>query len=305
MPHGRDDLSAELSARVCNGCLRLGPEARCEVARFVREQWRGDGGFCGRARAGSDLYYTVFGLECARALKLPLAWNDVAAYLDRQTTAVATLDLVHLSCLIRAWSIVASVDPVAADRAAAQCPRLEAFRGADGGYASRAAGGTTHGEIYALFLAGLAYGAAKLALPAPKRAGRTVLKLATPDGAFANHPAVPNGTTTVTAAAVVMFAAAGVKVPARTRDWLLARQDASGGFRAGSQAPVPDLLSTATALLALTALGIRLPADCATRCAAFVESLWDESGGFCGSPPDPVPDLEYTYYALMSLGCLR
>ena len=142
-------------------------------------------------------------------------------------------------------------------------------------------------------------------MPAPRRAGRTVLKLATPDGAFANHPAVASGTTTVTAAAVAMFVAAGVKVPVGTRDWLLARQSPSGGFLAGPQAPVPDLLSTATALLALNWLGIRLPADAATRCATFVESLWDESGGFCGSPPDPVPDLEYTYYALLSLGCLR
>jgi hypothetical protein len=84
--------------------------------------------------------------------------------------------------------------------------------------------------------------------------------------------------------------------------WLLARCR-HGGFFANPDAPVPDLLSTATALHALRSL--HAPLDAIREdCLDFVDSLWTSQGAFYGTWVDDTPDCEYTYYGLLALGHL-
>jgi len=84
---------------------------------------------------------------------------------------------------------------------------------------------------------------------------------------------------------------------------LLDRACPRGGFAANAQLMVPDLLSTATALFALTQAGANL--DSIRRpCLEYVESLWRDSGGFAGHGSDEFEDVEYTFYGLLSIGCL-
>ncbi len=69
------------------------------------------------------------------------------------------------------------------------------------------------------------------------------------------------------------------------------------------RAPMPDLLSTATALHALA--GLQVPFDSVREaCLDFVDSLWTNSGAFYGHWHDEFLDVEYTYYALLALGHL-
>jgi prenyltransferase beta subunit len=84
---------------------------------------------------------------------------------------------------------------------------------------------------------------------------------------------------------------------------LLARACSSGGFAPSKQINVPDLLSTATALFALTQRGVNLD-DIHKPCFQYVESLWRDSGGFAGHTADEFEDVEYTFYALLTIGCL-
>ncbi|WP_372846510.1 prenyltransferase/squalene oxidase repeat-containing protein [Pontiella sp.] len=84
---------------------------------------------------------------------------------------------------------------------------------------------------------------------------------------------------------------------------LLARVCSAGGFAPSKQINVPDLLSTATALFALTQRGVDLD-DIHKPCFQYVESLWRDSGGFAGHVADEFEDVEYTFYALLSIGCL-
>ncbi|VGO17514.1 hypothetical protein PDESU_06111 [Pontiella desulfatans] len=84
---------------------------------------------------------------------------------------------------------------------------------------------------------------------------------------------------------------------------LLARAHASGGFTPSKQIHVPDLLSTATALFALTQRGINLD-EIHKPCFLYAESLWRDSGGFAGHRADEFEDVEYTFYALLAIGCL-
>ena len=67
-------------------------------------------------------------------------------------------------------------------------------------------------------------------------------------------------------------------------------------------APMPDLLSTATALHALAGMHVDLE-PIQEPCLDFLDSLWS-GRGFCGSWADDAVDCEYTYYGLLALGHL-
>ena len=127
--------------------------------------------------------------------------------------------------------------------------------------------------------------------------------LRTGDGACANEPRMRAGSTLATAGAAILLARQGKPVPDRIIEWLLARADTNGGFLASPAAPMPDMLSTATALYALQQTGVGLD-SIRVPCLRFIEGLQTESGGFCGHWLDDAPDCEYTFYALLALGCL-
>ena len=94
----------------------------------------------------------------------------------------------------------------------------------------------------------------------------------------------------------------GADVPRKAVDWLLARAGPKGGFLPAPDSPVPDLLSTATALHALAAAHASIGA-LKEPMLDFVDTLWTGKG-FCGSWADDVVDSEYTFYALLALGHL-
>ena len=86
-------------------------------------------------------------------------------------------------------------------------------------------------------------------------------------------------------------------------DWLLTQCLPEGGFRATPRAPLPDLLSTATAIHALA--GLERPLEPIREpCLDFVDSLWTNRGAFHGHWADDHLDCEYTYYGLLALGHL-
>ena len=280
---------------------RLAPrqlgESRDLVAAFLRARSNPDGGFQDRAGA-SDLYYTVFGLDALIALQETLPTDRTAAFLAAHAT-VPDLDFVHASCLARGWAALrclpdnAVVDDVIG--------RLEACRTADGGYATQP--GAAHGSAYAAFLALGAYQDLGRELPRPEGVLQSLAALRAADGSYANHPGLPSGMTPSTAAAVMVLRHLGGPQDRDAGMWLLDRCHAGGGFFASPAAPLPDLLSTATALHALSSL--HLPLGGLTEpCLDFVDSLWTNRGGFFGTWADDDADCEYTYYALLALGHL-
>ena len=112
------------------------------------------------------------------------------------------------------------------------------------------------------------------------------------------------GATNATAGAVTLIRHLGFPVNQNVGAWLLAQAHPQGGFLAVPGAPMPDLLSTATALHALAAMDFRLPSEIHERCLDFLESLWDARGGFHGNWSDDFLDPEYTFYGLLALGHL-
>jgi hypothetical protein len=271
------------------------PEGLPLIESYVRGRLNPDGGFRGRSPE-SDLYYTVFGLDCLAALNSPLPVDCVRRYLDA-TGEGADLDFVHLASGARCWSALS--DRPAAGRGRALLRRLDEYRAADGGYHhldSHAARGTVYGG----FIAFQAYGEAGDEIPEPGRLLEGIRSLRTVDGGYANAAGIAMGSASATSAAILLQRWIAGETDESAVRALQACECRSGGYLAFAGAPGPDLLSTATALYALRESG-RPPAS-TTRHGEFVESLWTDSGGFCGHPADPVTDCEYTFYAMLALG---
>lgn len=280
---------------------RLAPtqlgESSSLVAAFFHNRWNPSGGFQNRT-GESDLYYTVFGIEGLIALQTDLPSGPLRTYLERFGDGEG-LDFVHLACLARCWAgVQRSLEDVPA---AAILQRIERFRSADGGYAQTT--GAVQGSVYACFLALGAYQDMQAPLPEAGRILECLSALRARDGGYSNLPNQPFGLTTTTAAAVMLLRHLEVTPEPQLGMWLLDRCHGEGGFFAMPAAPVPDLLSTATALHALAALQIPL-IGIQEPCLDFLDTLWSKQGGFYGNWADDTLDCEYTYYALLALGHL-
>ena len=279
---------------------RLSPKSLGDAAdltaQFFSSRINPDGGFQDREGA-SDLYYTVFGLEGFRALQRELPIAAVRTYLQSIGSGEA-LDFVHTACLARCW---ANIELATQAPAAGILAGLESHRTPDGGYNPRP--GSSHGTAYGCFLALGAYQDLGLSPPNPTGIVACVGSLRSADGGYANRPGAPIGLTPSTAAAVAVWRSLSHASPEGAAEWLLARCLPEGGFFATPLAPLPDLLSTATALHALTSAGVPL-APIREPCLDFVDSLWSNQGGFYGHWSDDTQDCEYTYYGLLALGHL-
>ena len=282
---------------------RVAPTVLGEAAELVQEFLRGqqnaDGGF--KDRAGkSDLYYTVFGLDALAVFQEEPDLDAVENFLGTFAHGDG-LDLVHLSCLTRCWGSLGK-DRMPKGLRAKLLTRLESFRKPCGGWDNNLK--REHGTAYGSFLALGAYQDMGKLPPKPLRILQSLKKLETPDHAWNNHPNLPIGSTNPTAGAVVLLNNLHLPINANVGQWLRARLHPQGGFVAIPDAPMPDLLSTATTLHALAALDVRLTEEETDRCLDFVDTLWNAAGGFHGHWSDDYLDCEYTFYGLLALGHL-
>lgn len=269
------------------------------VRDFYRRQWTVAGG--GRDRSDRpDLYYTVFTLNGCEALGVPVPVVQLETWL-RTFGEGDELDLVHLTSLARCWASLGK-QRMPKGLPKAVLARLETFRKPDGGYDTSPT--KPNGTAYGSFLALGAYQDLGKFPPRPLSIVQSLKRLETPDQAWNNAPGLPIGSTNPTAGAVTLLRHLHLPLNPAVGDWLLARLHPQGGFTAVPGAPMPDLLSTATALHALASLDRRLTAQQRERCLDYVDTLWSAEGGFHGHWADDHLDAEYTFYGLLALGHL-
>ena len=312
---------------------RVAPKVLGESAGLVRDfllrQITLEGG--GADRAGRpDLYYTIFVLAGLEALQAEIPKASVEPFVSGFGDG-ENLDFVHLGALARCRAAIggtgapphvqtaqhhntgaASAPPSdasgkrAAERtfhlADSLLARLEKFRTADGGYDVKP--GAAHGNAYGCFVALGAYQDLAREIPEALRMVQCLKFLETPDGAWGNVRGMRQGTVPATAAAITLLHQLGMPISAAAGDWLLAQIHSDGGWLAVPGAPLPDLLSTATALHALACLDRPLPDAQREKCLDFVDTLWSAEGGFHGHWADDALDAEYTFYGLLALGHL-
>jgi hypothetical protein len=250
-------------------------------------------------RAGKpDLYYTIFALAGAQTLDVPIPTERTRAWLETFAHG-DSLDFVHLGALARCWAVIGGAAP---ERITTLLARLENFRQPDGGYNSNPSAG--FGTAYDGFVALGAYQDLGATPPEILNLLRSLKRLETNDHAWTNLPGQKIGSLNPTAAAVTLITHLGFPVNSAVGDWLLAQAHPQGGFVAVPGAPIPDLLSTATALHALSCLQRRVPSKIHERTLDLIDTLWSADGGFHGHWADDHLDAEYTFYGLLALGHL-
>ena len=268
---------------------RLAPNALGDsadrVAEFVASHQTDCGAWANRA-GDPDLYYTVFGIESTIALRRELPTDRIATYLETFGDGDG-LDLIHLCCLARCWA------GIGMDRYA-HAPRL-----------AQRIGQFPRTSVYDTFMQLAAY--EDLGVESREVDGVAALldELATGDGGYANDADITIANTPTTAAAVTIAHALGLPFEPKSADWLLGSCHAEGGFFAMPMAPMPDLLSTAVALHALSCMKRDID-PVRERCLDFVDTLWSSRGGFYGNwaEEEDALDVEYTWYGLLTLGHL-
>lgn len=282
---------------------RIAPKMLGDSAGLVRQfflrEFSEQGGGCDRA-GRPDLYYTIFALAGLQALQAEVPIKPAIKYLSGFSDGDG-LDFVHLGALARCWAAV-GLERMPEGLAEKLLARIEAHRSRDGGYDADI--GAEHGNAYGCFVALGAYQDLQRQIPEPLRMVQCLKFLETPDGAWANARGLKIGSTNATAAAVTLLHQLAVPVNQSVGDWLLAQAHPEGGFLAMPNAPMPDLLSTATTLHALACLEREVPAALRERCLDFIDTLWDAEGGFHGHWADDHLDAEYTFYGLLALGHL-
>jgi len=268
------------------------------VVNFLTTSINPDGGFKGRDKQ-SDLYYTVFGLEALLALDGTFPRNQIFNFIQGFTKK-DPIDLVHLAALIRCFANL-SEGGIEKKLREKFIRDLERFRSKDGGFANDT--GVDHGTAYGCFFALAAYQDLQIDMPGHTGVLQCIQALSIANGGFTNNTKIKTASTNATAAALIVLNHLSQSSYKKAADWLFAQCTSSGGFLAIPMAPVPDLLSTATALHALAVTGYRID-TIKERCLDFVDSLWCSKGGFYGNWTDTILDCEYTYYGLLALGHL-
>jgi geranylgeranyl transferase type-2 subunit beta len=280
---------------------RLAPnllaEAAPKVVAFLEGQLNDDGGAADRA-GKSDLYYTAFVLDSLIALRAELPVERVRGFLQGFGDG-RDLDLVHKACLVRCWKALGEGWP-SESFARDMLADIEAHRCADGGFAMLP--GAEHGTLYHAFLAMGVYQDFDATIPRTDELIASFEALRAEDGAYGNSLSMKQGTTPSTAAAAALLTQLDWPLRPEVGQWLLAQQHPQGGFRASPETPLPDLLSTGTALHALGMLGVSI-GERRELALDFLDSLWSGQA-FYAFWEDDVLDGEYVYYALLALGHL-
>ena len=286
-------LSFRLLDILQKGKNRLSDEAQKRIASFVISQLAENGGFMDK-NGKADLYYTSFGLMLAYILKLNINPHITERWLDKQENRSS--DLIYRSASIRSRMLCRLLKSgelaYAVNRLFQTRQTLPVFSD------------YPHGDPYSPY-------SQFLLLSLREDMGmdtinhQEILTFLTgyhvETGGFSNIKGSKQATTNATVAALsVKGQLCGYQDNDDVR-YLFSSQDDSGGFFAGVSSPVPDLLSTATALFMLKCYGI------APRFAAddFMDAHWLPSGGFGATLADETGDVEYTFYGLLALGATR
>ena len=281
-------------ARLAPNLLR---EATERVDDFLRKQINPDGGF--RDRAGrSDLYYTVFGLEGLIALRQDPPYQRYVPFWKASGTVKGWTWSTWL-----AWRAAGQPFLPAASLPQSAGAWPSGSMPSNPGRGIRTHPGQPHGNRLPRLSGSGSSPGPGVSLPDPTALGRSVQSLQLDGGGFSGRLGLSAPSTPNTAAALTLLRHLGTPALPGGSDWLLGQACPEGGFRAGEGTPLPDLLSTATALHALAGMQVSFE-HLKEPTLDFLDTLWTSRGAFYGNWTDDTADCEYTWYALLALGHL-
>ncbi len=283
----RHTLSAKLFNTLQKGKEQLGKEALRRITCFVESQQTAEHAFQDKS-GKADLYYTSFGWMLSYLLGIRLDPYKMHCYLSQQDPK--QLDLVHYAAYVRCRMLK---ELVKNGKAGLWLRSLFPFKVRALDTFAR----VPHADQYAPYTQFI-----RLSLwedSGRKRKGTTdsLAEYRVSGGGYRNTKEGPATTNATVAALAVQGQLAGYREN-EDLHYLRDSQDASGGFRATAVSPLPDLLSTATALFVLHCYNTRPRYPVRD----FIESHWLPFGGFSATLLEEKSDVEYIFYGLLALG---
>jgi geranylgeranyl transferase type-2 subunit beta len=291
---------AQLTERILPGVLQEKPERRDELRAYFLAALDKNGGFRGR-KGNGDLYYSAFAL---RGLFMLGMLDDqqllarVAGFLDEQQRRedLSPADILSWTfCTVLVNTVQGK--ELLPEQTTALLHRWEHFRRSDGCFAASEKSAVS--STYTTFLTAIFYELIGESERSRMILIEPILARQRSDGGFVELPPLQYSGTNPTAAAVGLLTLLEVSLPekSKTVDFLRRCQHSTGGFQAHARIPVPDLLSSFSALTALYDLNAAEQVN-QSALRNFVTSLRSPDGGFFGMPLDQQSDVEYTFYGM-------
>ena len=280
----RDTISILMLRTLQRAVGALGDEALALIRDFVQERMTANGVFMDKS-GKEDIYYTSFGMLLSHVLGIGRNCEATRLWLDKIDSE--KLDLVHYAAYVRARMIndweQSKIEFLLKNIKRKAIRPLSSFAVVPNSDAE---------SPYAQFIL---YSLCEDTGNTPPAA--CLMPYRTDGGGYAN---TRNGKPSTNATAAALMVAGQSEGYSSTRDveWLRDEQKPNGGWCAEQNTPLPDLLSTATALFTLHCYGIE-PRYSATD---FIEGHWLDNGGFAATLLEDESDVEYLFYGLLALG---
>ena len=262
----------------------LGDEALALIRHFVQERMTTNGVFMDRS-GREDIYYTSFGLLLSHVLGIHRNCEATRLWLDKVDRE--QLDMVHYAAYVRSRMINEweqnKIEFLLKNIKRKAIRPLSSFEVVPNMDAE---------SPYAQFIL---YSLCEDTGNTPPTVCLTPYRI---DGGGYANTRQGSPSTNATAAALIVTGQSEGYSSTRDVEWLCGEQKPNGGWCAEQNTPLPDLLSTATALFTLHCYGIK-PRYSATD---FIEGHWLDNGGFAATLLEDESDVEYLFYGLLALG---
>jgi hypothetical protein len=281
-------ISTRMIQTLSQGRKKLSPEARTLVCRYIESQSSRESFLFMNKSGEVDVYYSVFGLMLSYIFDLKikpgLARRALAGCeIDRQ-------DLIQYASYMRSSLLLDLWENkwwrlLFAHRKKA-LPAFSTFPNND-----------SHSP-YSRFIRLSLMEDIRRRIDNKQEIADVLAPYRTAGGGYANSAGTDTASTNATAAALSVRGQLCGYEWSEELEYLYDLQHESGGFCATEQTPLPDILSTATALFVLRSYGVSPRIDP----EPFIEAHWLESGGFAPTLAEDNSDIEYTFYGILALG---
>ena len=276
------------------GKEQLGKEALDHIIGFVKSQQTDKEAFIDKS-GKTDLYYTFFGWMLSYILGIRPDHQKTGAYLSEQH--MESMDLIHyvafIHCMIlrKLWK-TGKAGFILRKLLSLPVRQLQDIKE------------YPHNNMYSPYSRFIWLSLLEdtgHTIPDKNEILEDLSFYKTSGGGYANVRETDSATTNATVAALAVRGQLEGYEVNEDIQFLRELQNSSGGFSATGNAPVPDLLSTATSLFMLKCYNLQptfSPND-------FIEAHWLDSGGFAGTLLEEKSDVEYTFYGLLALGTMN
>ena len=289
----KETISIKIFNTLKQGKEKLNKDALFRVKDFVESQRLSDGSFVNKNRK-SDIYYTAFGWMLSYVFGMDTDCNKTASYLKKQD--IQQLDLIHYAAYIRCRMIQHLFEGGTLKLLLNSFSKINIRP-------RSSFDNVPHNDIESPYTQFMWLSLLEDTHNPIQNRDAILVSLQNYHVSGGGYSNMKDGVTAATNASSAALSVIGQLTEYKyTADlnYLLNIQSDTGGFAATEHTPLPDILSTATALFVL---------DCYNKKpevspVGFIDAHWLDNGGFSATLQEETSDVEYTFYGLLALGTI-